>query len=690
MKYWSRFPVFRILIPFAAGIITAIYFEISILTWSITTLVALLIAFQFALRNYATGKYAQRWLAGIPFYTCFFGLGICILWLNKPINYSNHFSFEKSECYFTVMVTEPPVKTKSGYRVKTVVQNQQIEGVWHGCRGNLLLYIHDSSGTFNASRNDILLVKCKPISIPPAMNPNAFDYRKYLESKGINYQSFLESHAIYTLEKSYNFSIFRLADQLRTHLLNNLETHLSGRDQLGVAGALLLGYEEWLDPELESQYSAAGVLHILCVSGMHVGLVYIIFSWLLQWMSFRKWMKKLRFPILIAFVWFYAMLTGLSPSVIRAATMLSFVIAGQWLDKNSNIYNSLCASCVMMFTFDPYLIVSAGFQLSFLAVCGIVTFHKLIFPLWSAPNNFLHKVWELISISISAQLTTFPLSLLLFHQFPNYFIVANLILIPLSTLVMYCGIGLMVFGWIPYLGKFLGIITANSIDLLNYLVVFISKLPGSLTENVSINFTEALLIYLIMLSFTVWLLVKTRTWLFTFQVVVIIFLSSRIFNYNDSSKSNIFTVYSMKNGSLYAVIQNKKAQIFAEADSKASQWSYALSGHFNKNMVTDTSVFWLQPNMIVNLPNQKITLVKNWKRNFSPAQELRGEKINLLVLSGKIEVKADTILKYFNTENIVFDSGFLPNSFNNLKAALLKKGINVYEVKKEGAFICEL
>ncbi|MBL0342014.1 MAG: ComEC/Rec2 family competence protein [Bacteroidetes bacterium] len=203
---------------------------------------------------------------------------------------------------------------------------------------------------------------------------------------------------------------------------------------------------------------------MLCVSGMHVGLIYAILAWSLSFMEKKRLLRNIRYILLIILIWLYALLTGYTPSVVRAAGMITFVIAGKWMNREANIYNLLCSSCLLLFALDPFLLMSAGFQLSFLAVCGIVFIHRLILPLWEPPNRILFRIWELISISIAAQITTFPLSLFLFHQFPNYFLLGNLVIIPLSTLVMYSGLIFLVTDWIPYLGWLFGTTTTIGIN----------------------------------------------------------------------------------------------------------------------------------------------------------------------------------------------------------------------------------
>jgi competence protein ComEC len=566
------------------------------------------------------------------------------------------------------------------------------DSLWLPCRGNLLVYLKDSTQMQKFSRGDKLLIHGRPQRVMPPMNPAAFDYSRYLESQGIGYQCFVNANAFTILEKSQTLTLFSLADNLRLKMLERLRQYLNGPDRLGVGGALLLGYEEWLDPELENQYTAAGVLHILCVSGMHVGLIYIILSWMMAWMNRHKFLRHLRFPILIGFIWFYAMVTGLAPSVIRAATMLIFVIAGKWLSKNSDIYNTLCCSCIVMFIVDPYLLISAGFQLSFLAVCGIVFFHKLIFPLWHAPNLWMHKTWELISISISAQLTTFPLSLYLFHQFPNYFMIGNLLLIPVSTLVMYTGLALLVTGWIPLAGTITGFVTAYAIDLLNFLVNFVSNLPGAVTENIFISMWETILIYVLMIIFAFWVVRKYRSLFLALQLTMAVVLAFRIFYLSEAVSVRQFTVYHHKDQTICSLIENRKALIFADPQLPVKQLKFALGGFFNAMMVKDTMMIGIKDSAIFKIEKEGIILIKNWKKNLTPliAEDVKPAEVKILVIGGNTTITADTLLKYFYPSIVVFDPSSKSWNSTQLRSDLINSGVPTHQISTDGAFTIKL
>jgi competence protein ComEC len=190
------------------------------------------------------------------------------------------------------------------------------------------------------------------------------------------------------------------------------------------------------------------------------------------------------FPLLVFTIWFYSLLTGMSPSITRAATMTTFVILSEWLGRRVDKTNLMCASLILLCCLEPQMLLSAGFQLSFLAVCGIFYLHPVILSSIEPENRLMRQIWEMTSVTLAAQIATFPLSLYLFGQFPNWFLMANMVIVPVSTLVMYAGMVLVMLGNIPWIGEWLGEITSISIQFLRYLVELISSLPFAVTDNI--------------------------------------------------------------------------------------------------------------------------------------------------------------------------------------------------------------
>ncbi len=688
MKIFSRFPVFRVVIPFSIGIISVIKYEGSFTTMAVLSVSGFLLSVLFAIKNFASGKYAQRWLAGIPFYSCFFGLGGLLTWFHQGINHTTHFRNENSKGCFIALIHSEPVKTKNGFRFISEILAVRTEDNWEAVNGKILTYIQDTTHTFRASAGAKLLLAGTINTIKPPTNPDAFDPRDYYAGQGAWHSIYIPANRYHLLDTPVQKSIFTYARMLRDLMLEKLQRHLGVAD-LGVAGALLLGYEDWLDPELEGFWQGAGVLHVLCVSGMHVMLIYVILAGMLGWMEKNALLRHVRYILLMVLIWFYAMVTGFSPSVIRAAAMISFVITGNWINREASIYNLLCSSCILMFIINPYLIISAGFQLSFLAVCGIIFLHRLILPLWNAPNKFLHKIWELISVSLAAQLSTFPLSLFLFHQFPNYFLVANLLIIPLSTGVMYSGLLLLVTDWIPYTGLVTGIITSYGIQALNWLVIAIGNLPGALTDNIYLSAFETVTLYLLLIFIPMWLVFKSRTWLFIWMLLMAMLISERIYLTLQSVSKEQLTVYDSKGKTVISLIHGRTATILADSLTDAKTLKFAAGEHLVRNLVGNMNKIMLSKGCFTQIRSGlpfTIYMIKDFhKYNLIPP-DLIIEQNSVLILGGHLSVEVADVIGLMKPALVVFDSSCKSYQVKLLEAELRKKSIPTYNISEKGAY----
>lgn len=691
MKFWTRFPLFRFLLPFSAGILSALYLELSLSYLCIGSTAGVAACLIFTIRNYASGKKAQRWLAGIPFYLTTWMLGALLLKTSETRNVTGHFSSVREASAFLVVVTEPSARTQKGTRIFCEVKAIKNDCVWLPARGKLVVYLRDTTHSLVPGYKKVLLIsgKATPVKAPP--NPGAFDYARFLSDKGIYHQLMVNPGQYYECQQTLHKDARTFAYDFRDELLNVLSKSISGSGELGVAGALLLGYEEWLDPETEQSYSNAGVLHVLCVSGMHVGLIYNILAWLLLWMEKRKWLRPFRYLFLTCLIWFYALVTGFSPSVIRAAAMLSLVIAGKFARRNASVYNLLCGSCFLMFIPDPFMIRSTGFVLSFLAVCGIVFYHRMFLPLWQPASRWAFSIWELVSVSLAAQLTTFPLCLFLFHQFPNYFMAGNLLIIPLSTIVMYSGLLILVTDWIPYAATCFGWVTSKGIQLLNFLVEYIGSLPGALTTGINITASETMLIYGLMILFTLWLVRKYFDWLLAVMVTMIIFLSIRLNVEMQAFNQKQLTVYHFRDQTIISIFQGPHAILFYSGDSTIAVKKTDL--HRVQCNVDLKSVCRLQNGKFYQFkPSDQLCLIvaTDWKTGTRPMMALPSSEKVLLLLSGKCTVKGSEIVQYVRPDCIIFDGSNRTYQVNRLMNDSCLHNVPTYFTGQRGAYTTDL
>lgn len=329
--------------------------------------------------------------------------------------------------------------------------------------------------------------------------PGVFDYSGFLKRKKIDALMHLKSHDYLDLNMVH-FSFLQLFINWRNQLVNELRENGLDADQLSIASALLLGARSEISEELNDAYSESGITHILAVSGMHVGLVFIALGFFLK----RLKNKLYVFLISLLFLWSYACLTGLSPSVVRAAWMFSFIACGKLFRSGHQKWNSIAASALLMLLIDPFIWLDVGFQLSFMAVWGIVSLGKLpekFTTKFKWVNHTLEAAW----ISCAAQLCTLPVSLYIFGKFPIYFLLANIFAIPLSTCLTYWGIFCFIVLPIAPLARYSCKILGLGIDLMNFIATSISEMPSSTFDGIHLSIVQsfwiATIIYILAAKF---------------------------------------------------------------------------------------------------------------------------------------------------------------------------------------------
>ena len=361
--------------------------------------------------------------------------------------------------------------------------------------GKVLLYLQPSASTDSLRYGDLLFVHADLSRIAPPCNPDAFDNQRYMRRRGIYYSGFVRESGWQCIGHRPANRLKFLAQQARNRL-TDIYIHAGMRgDELDILKAILLGDDDTLDPELKASYSSAGVSHILCVSGMHVGIIFMIVNFLLKPLDFFRTSRILKIVLVMLVIWLYAHITGLAPSVTRSATMFTFVAVGQQLRRNTNVFHSLFASAFILLVINPLLLFEVGFQLSYLAVAGIVLFQPKLAAVYHCRTRIGNYFWELLTVSVAAQLGTSPISIYYFAQFPNYFMLSNLSVIALSFVVIITGVALLPISFIPLISKYLTWLLTMEIRIMNTLITFIEGLPHSVTENIDFHVVQMWLLY---------------------------------------------------------------------------------------------------------------------------------------------------------------------------------------------------
>lgn len=493
MNFLLRTPFFRLLLALIAGIVTSRMcrlYDLTLLALAVPALLVILLSFVVTDVRWS---HRLRWGFGAGLIVWVYLLGY-LLMQNRESDL--RFAFSGDAEVYCIHITAPPEHKERSVLVEAVAERcgrseTDSSGVpvppqWRKSVRNaspgVILFIRKDSAAQTLRRGDVLIARVKFQPPAPVQNPDGFNYAAYLYNKGFVATAFVDSAEWKKWSSRGQSSVLHRADSVRDRLLAVFRGLGLGAGEFAVLAALTLGYTDELEPDIMAHYSASGAMHVLSVSGLHVGVIYLILNFLVS-LVFRK--PSMLIPktiLLVIALWFYAVITGLSPSVVRASAMFSMVAVGKAFDRTAQIYNTISSTCFFLLLYNPAYLYDVGFQLSYTAVLGIVYFQPKISPLLSFTNKGLKWLWDLTSVSLAAQLGTLPLSLFYFNQFPNYFLLTNYIAIPLSTFVIYAAVVYLAVFYLPFAGAAAGWIVRELLELLNSSIAWIHQLPGSVLQ----------------------------------------------------------------------------------------------------------------------------------------------------------------------------------------------------------------
>ena len=487
-----------------------------------------------------------------------------------------HGYFDKVKCsYLSAEVSSAPVYTASGVRffadVKFALRNNSSVRA----NGKIIIQARTdyNSGKFEIGNQIILPASYRPPT--PPLNPYECDYKQYLENQHVYYQFFCDVNDIRKIGGPPFLHLRHLATRWRTMLCDRLNRYIENKADAAIAATLILGNKESLQPDILKAYSQAGVFHVLSVSGMHVALVVQILMTLLFFMKTTKAGRLIRCLLAIVGVWLYTALTGMSVAACRAAIMITFVMIGRIWNGENDTGNSVAAAAVILLVADPYYLLDVGFELSFLAVFGIIYLDPLLRKYMRSRHAVLNYLSSCVSISVAAQLATFPLILYYFNQFPLYFLLANLIVIIPVAVIMTVGIFFLVMP-VHSLSVALAAILGKTIHLLNSLLIMISDLPMA-----SINICQAglwfyLLIYLLLALLVFAFLKRSGRALLFSAAAGLILTSAQAFVKISVAESSSIVFYSLRNEMAVGFRSGKQIGIIATVPPHSKTFEYSI------------------------------------------------------------------------------------------------------------------
>jgi len=685
-----KIPFFRLIIPFIIGILLQLTFNFDkeILLYSFFAFTVILISYSIITDK--NPNYHRRWIFGFLMSVTLFFLSATITSSKTEIN-NDIINSER----FIGVINEAPKETAKS--VKLIVKTNSFfkDSIWKSNTSNIIIYLKKDSLSKSLTYGDKILFKNNLKEIQNSGNPNEFDYKKYLSRKQIYFQAFLKNNQWKLLEHNKGKIVFRLAYMARNKLLEVYKENNIAGDEFAILAALTLGVKDYLSDDIVDSYSISGAMHILAVSGLHVGIIYIVLSNLLFFLRRKKSLILIQSVIFIVIIWLFALITGLSPSVTRASTMLSFIIIGKASERQPSTYNSLAISSFILLTINPLAITYVGFQLSYLAVIAIVFFQPKIYRLFEINNRIINKIWQLTSVSIAAQIGTAAISIYYFHQFPVYFLLTNIIAIPAAFIILLLAIFLLMFNFIPFIPSIIAIVLTYTIKTLNFSTSLIENLNFSSITDISLSSIEVILFYIAISLFLIYFIIKKNK--IIILALTLIFLSLLVHNYRyfTQSNTNKFIVFNLSGKSAIAILKHQECEIYADSllTANAKNLEYLSGNLIANNFIKKLSIKSLQAQNKVNkqevilTDDLRIAVLNNSSlKDFSTNKKL---KLDYIVISKGFNVNIGNLNDLFEFKKVILDSSVPKWHEESILRDCIFEKIDVFNTKTDGAFVVE-
>ncbi len=489
-----RFIPIKLTLLLVAGIVLGSFLKLNIIpALSLVLFFLVLLGFAF----YGKSKQITM-IFGLTAGLTTLAIGIFTVSLSLPENQDIHYSHQAYNGPHVYHLKIGQVLKSTPYSDRYLAKLLAIDG--HGTAGSILLNVAQDTlvEVLDVDSEIICFNSISPIN--PPLNPYQFNYKKYMSRLGISHQLQLRTGA-YILMSQPSPTFNGIAAKLRGKIIENLKSAGFGQDELGIIQALLLGQRSDISEETYNSYKNAGAVHILAVSGLHIGIILLLLQFLFRPLERLPHGKTVKLGMIVLMLWAYALLAGMSASIVRAVSMFSFVAYALYLNRPGNTFNILALSMFfILLVFDPNLLFQVGFQMSYAAVYAIVWVYPLLQKFWSPKNVIVQKIWQLLSVSISAQLGVLPISLFYFHQFPGLFFVSNLLVVPFMGLILGLGILIIVLALSDLLPLFGVTIYDNLIRILNATVDWIASQEVFIFKNISFDAVQLVLAYVLVIT----------------------------------------------------------------------------------------------------------------------------------------------------------------------------------------------
>lgn len=663
----------------------ALYLIIGIIigyNFPVDYIVSLIIGFGFLLllviSYFISKKQLQRtvWFGCIAALTTI-AIGVLTVNLHNQKLFKNHYTkhiIQNTE--YTIVVKVREVLKHNNYYEKYIVDVLKIND--SSVSGKLMLNIKKDSLQQPLTVDDILMTTSAISDVPPPLNLYQFDYKNYLEKQYVYHQVFA-SHSLILLIDNKDHTMFGYADTFRNTINHNLKRYNFGYDEQAIITALILGYRQDISSTIFESYSKSGAVHILSVSGLHVGLILLLMQRLFKPIDYIKHGKVIKICLIVFLLWVFAIIAGLSPSVTRAAAMFSVVAIGMNLKRPSNIFNTLAISLFVILLFKPLFLFDIGFQMSYLAVISIVVIQPMFLKLWRPKNRIVDFFWQILAVSIAAQSGVIPVSFYYFHQFPGLFWLTNLIIIPPMGFILGFGILVMLLALFNILPQWMASFYDKVIELMNMVIAWVARQEQFIIHDIEFSFLQAVTSYILLIALIA--ILKKMSFLRLCFVLCSIIVFQLVIIFEKQAHQTEELVVFQKNR--FTMIGHKTRlglALYHNMDSTTRKRDNAIKDYKvgnNISSITEDSI-----NAVYQIGNKRLLVIDSF--GIYRIKQFKPDYV-LLINSPKINI--ERMIDSLQPEMIIADGSNYKSYIERWKATCIKRKRPFHQTNEKGAFV---
>jgi competence protein ComEC len=688
---WKESPFIRLIVPLAAGITCQWY-------WPLTaSSLWLLFAFSaLALRLFSalplSRQYHAQWHNGLWLHAMLFGIGGLLLFYtdikNQHLNITRQYVAGKA---VLVTIEEPLSEKDQSYKTIASVQAVLFDHSIAKASGKIILYFQKDSNAQQLHYGKHLLLYEALQPIKNTGNPGCFDYQRYCTFQGISYQVYLKRGEYATL-KIKNENLFRkYLFSTREKIIGLLKKYIPGNKEAGLAEAMLIGYKDDLDKRLVQSYSDTGAVHIIAISGLHLGLIYWLLMLLCKPLAKYKTGRIIQPILIIAGLWTFSFIAGGSPSVLRSAVMFTCLVLGNFMNRKASVYNSLAASAFLLLCYNPFWLWDAGFQLSYAAVLSLAIFYKPVYDLLFFPNKIADIIWKSVCVTLAAQILTVPVSIYHFHQFPNLFLFANLLAVPLSSLIIFGEIAICITGIFPAVAAGTGYLVHYLIYWLNSFIETVSSLPFAITNNLQINLVQLVCLYIFIAAIAWWLFRNKKQGLSIALAAILIFTVFHITAVWTALHQKKLIVYNIPKHSAIDVMVGKEFLFKGDSlllhDTVLQKYHLQPSRSLHRVNNANTTGFLRSVNNRYKFGHISFLLID---QPYTVNNGAPKTPVDIIIILNNPPIKIAQLTSVFTCRQFVFDASNTPWQVVKWQQECDQLGLSGFSVADKGAFVFNL